>query len=140
VHVDGILNVAARDRETGNEQAIEVRPSFGLTDAEVEKMLLSSMENAEDDVEFRKLVDARNEADPVLRAAEKKLPDARRLLPETDARKIQDRIEFLRQALRQDDVQQIHEASRLLGQATTRLADLLVKEALQQAHRETDHA
>jgi molecular chaperone DnaK len=130
VDADGILQVSARDTRTGNEHSIEVRPSFGLTDAEVEGMLMSSAENAESDVEFRRLVDVRNEAEPVLRAAEKKLPDALRLLSPMEAQLIRDRLEDLRKALRQPDTQKIQQCSSLLGQATSRLADLILNEAL----------
>jgi len=130
IDADGILQVAARDLATGNEQSIEVRPSYGLTDSEVENMLLSGMENAEADIAFRQLVDAKNKAEPVLRAAENKIQDARRLLSVSDAQKIEECISGLRTALSGDSARSIQEASQKLNQSTLRLAELLVKEAI----------
>lgn len=130
VDADGILQVSARDTRSGHEQSIEVRPSYGLSEAEVERMLRESSENAEADIEYRALVEARNGAESVLRAAEGRLPDAARLLPPFEARLIRDRIEDLRKALKQPDCQKIRQCSHLLDQATQRLADLILKEAL----------
>jgi Fe-S protein assembly chaperone HscA len=130
IDADGILQVAAKDLKTGVEQFVEVRPSYGLSDAEVEKMLSSGTENAEADHGFRKLVETRNEAEPVLRAAEKKLPDAFRLLPEAQAAEIQKKVEALRAALAGTDTAKIHEASFVLSEGTKRLADLLMKEVI----------
>ena len=70
------LNVMARELRTGKETSIEVKPSYGLTDEEVEQMLIESFELAEEDIARRQLVDARVEADQVLLATEKLLPDA----------------------------------------------------------------
>jgi Fe-S protein assembly chaperone HscA len=130
IDADGILNVAAKDLKTGNEQSIEVRPSYGLTDAEVERMLAESGRNVEADEAFRKLVEARNDAEPVLRAAEKKLPDAFRLLPEADARQVEERVKGLRTAISGENPETIRQASYLLDQATVKLAELIVREAV----------
>jgi Fe-S protein assembly chaperone HscA len=133
IDADGILQVAAKDLSTGNEQAIEVRPSYGLTDEEVERMLASSYEHAEDDIEFRRLIEARNKAEPVLRASEKKLEDAYRLLPPEEARRIEEEIQGLRTAIHGKSVDEIQNKSYQLNQATVRLAELLVKEAMEKA-------
>jgi Fe-S protein assembly chaperone HscA len=130
IDADGILNVAAKDLKTGNEQSIEVRPSYGLSDAEVEKMLAEGGQNAEADVAFRKLVEARNDAEPILRAAEKKLPDAFRLLAQDEALKVEERVKGLRTAISGSDPESIRQASYLLDQATTKLAELIVREAV----------
>jgi molecular chaperone DnaK (HSP70) len=130
IDADGILNVAAKDLRTGNEQSIEVRPSFGLTDAEVEDMLMASIDHAEEDFNFRKLVDARTEAEPVLRGTEQKLADARRLLPQEDALTIEERVVALRTALVGSDPERIREESKALNDVTVRLAELLLKESL----------
>ena len=73
IDANGILSVAARELRTGIEQAIEVKPSYGLTDQEVERMLIESFEHAEADFEARLLIDARNEAETVIQATEKVL-------------------------------------------------------------------
>ncbi len=71
IDASGILQVAARDLRTGEEHSVEVQPSYGLDDAEVERMLEESIEFAEQDFSERQLIEARNEAETVLRATEK---------------------------------------------------------------------
>jgi len=133
IDADGILQVSAKDLKAGNEQSIEVRPTFGLTDSEVEKMLTESAQNAEADVAYRRLIEAKNEAEPVLRAAEQKLPDALRLLSEEEACEVRNRVDALKQAMAENDDQVIREKSFRLSEGTRKLADLLLKEAVAQA-------
>ena len=79
IDANGILSVTARELRTEVEQTIEVKPSYGLTDDEVERMLLDSFEHAEADFAARLLIEARNEAEAVIQATEKSLrsPDFR---------------------------------------------------------------
>src|SRR4051812_27324794 len=73
IDANGLLSVTAREERTDVEQTIEVKPSYGLTDEEVERMLLESFEHAEADIAMRLLVEARNEAESVIGATEKSL-------------------------------------------------------------------
>src|SRR4029077_16894459 len=73
IDASGILQVAARDLRTGEEHSVEVQPSYGLDDAEVERMLEESIEFAEQDFSERQLIEARNEAEAIVRATEKAL-------------------------------------------------------------------
>ena len=73
IDANGILSVSAKELRTDIEQAIDVKPSYGLTDAEVERMLIDSFEHAEADFEARLLIEARNEAESVMLATEKSL-------------------------------------------------------------------
>jgi len=73
IDANGILSVTARELRTDIEQTIEVKPSYGLTDDEVERMLLDSFEHAEADFAARLLIEARNEAETVIHATEKSL-------------------------------------------------------------------
>ena len=73
IDANGILSVTARELRTEVEQTIEVKPSYGLTDEEVERMLLESFEHAEADFAARLLIEARNEAESVITATEKSL-------------------------------------------------------------------
>ena len=70
IDANGILSVTAREQRTDVEQTIEVKPSYGLTDEEVERMLLDSFEHAEADFAARQLIEARNEAESVVNATE----------------------------------------------------------------------
>ena len=133
IDADGILQVSAKDLRTGNEQTIEVKPSFGLSDTEVQKMLTAGAENAEQDVHFRRLIELKNEAEPLLRNAQKKLPDARRLLSSEEFSRISSSIEDLKKAFEGNDVAAIQDAKYRLSESTTQLAELLLKEALQNA-------
>jgi molecular chaperone DnaK (HSP70) len=86
IDANGILSVSARELRTSVEQTVEVKPSYGLTDQEVERMLIESFEHAEADIEARLLIDARNEAETVIHATEKSLrrPDFEQLAAEGD--------------------------------------------------------
>src|SRR5688500_19117236 len=73
IDANGILSVAARELRTGIEQTIEVKPSYGLTDQEVERMLIESFVHAQADFDARLLIEARNEAETGINATEKSL-------------------------------------------------------------------
>src|SRR5438132_12529623 len=73
IDANGILSVDARELRTGIEQTIEVKPSYGLTDQEVERMLIESFEHAEADFEARLLIDARNDSESVIHGTEEVL-------------------------------------------------------------------
>ena len=80
IDANGILNVTARDVRTGREHSIDVKPSYGLTDEEVERMLEESIDLAEDDVAARLLIEARTEAATLVRQIERTLGESRALL------------------------------------------------------------
>ncbi len=71
IDANGILHVSAREQRSGKEAEIEVKPTYGLTDEQVETMILSSFDNAEEDIAARQLIEAKNEADTILSAVEK---------------------------------------------------------------------
>jgi molecular chaperone DnaK (HSP70) len=141
VDADGILQVAARDLKTGREQSVEVRPSFGLSDAEVERMLSASAEHAREDIDYRQLVEVRNEAEPVLRATEKAIQDkVFGQLPETEALAIRTDVEGLRAALSGTEPDAIRVASSRLSRSTARLAELILKESLNRAQQHSSRS
>jgi molecular chaperone DnaK/molecular chaperone HscA len=71
IDANGILHVSAREQRSGKEAEIEVKPTYGLTDEQVETMILSSFDNAETDIAARQLIEAKNEAETILSAVEK---------------------------------------------------------------------
>ena len=71
IDANGILHVSAREQRSGKEAEIEVQPSYGLTDDQVESMILDSFDYAEEDFRQRQVIEARNEADTILAALEK---------------------------------------------------------------------
>ncbi len=132
IDADGILQVAAKDLKTGQEQSVEVRPSHGLTDSEVEKMLTSGLENVKVDEAYKNLVEARNKAEPVVRAVEKSWEQAQTLLSADELKDVQSKLDSLRQAIRGERVEVILDATSVLNQATVRLAELLIRDSLKE--------
>jgi molecular chaperone DnaK (HSP70) len=130
IDANGILTVGARDLRTGLEQSVEVKPSYGLTDEQIEKMLLDSFEYAEEDVRKRQLVEARNEAETVMRAAEKALAERSQLIDEHERTAIRDALDDLRSSIDGDDFQVIREKTKKLDDASRHLAELIMDTAL----------
>ena len=130
VDADGILQVSAKDLETGQEQSIEVKPSFGLSEDQVQEMLASGLKHKTEDVAFKRLVDARNEAEPVLRATEKQLPHAERLLGIRESSQIHDAAQALKDSLAGSDPIRIRENREQLGRLTQRLAEKILAETI----------
>ncbi|HTK27925.1 MAG TPA: Fe-S protein assembly chaperone HscA [Vicinamibacterales bacterium] len=139
IDANGILSVTARELRTDVEQTIEVKPSYGLTDEEVERMLLDSFENAEADFAARLLIEARNEAESVIQATEKSLraPDFADLARETFAPGERDRIEAalgaLQGVLNGADRDAIQQATHELNEATRHLAEVMMNRSVQAA-------
>ena len=139
IDANGILSVGARELRTGIEQAIEVKPSYGLTDEEVERMLLESFEHAEADVEARFLIEARNEAETVVRATEKSLrnPDlaaavAADLAP-GELQAIESALADLRGAMGSNDRAAIEVKTKVLNDVTRHLAEVMMNRSVKAA-------
>jgi molecular chaperone HscA len=98
VDADGLLRVMAREETTGQQTSIEVKPTYGLTDEEVERMLLDSFAHAEDDVKTRLLTEQRIEAERIALAARAAMADTPDLLTETDRQAIGAAMETLERA------------------------------------------
>jgi len=130
IDADGILQVSAKDLRTGKEQSIEVRPSFGLSEDQVAKMLDDAEKATSSDLEFRRWIEVKTQAEPVLRAAEKKLPDAKRLLPELEFQKIESLCASMRQSIVAQDPEKTQNLKYELNHVTMRLAELILQEAL----------
>ena len=138
IDANGILNVTARDARTGKEQTVEVKPSYGLTDAEVEARILESIEHAEDDFKARQLAEARVEADAILAATEKaKRSDAYMELSEDDRREINSAVNQLLMAYHHDDHLLIRIQIDLLNRATETLAENMMNTAVRGALKGT---
>jgi Fe-S protein assembly chaperone HscA len=131
IDANGILQVAARDLHAGEERSVEVQPSYGLNDAEIERMLEESIEYAEQDFAERQLIEARNEAESMLRATERSLAQEQAAeLEPAERRAIDAAVAALRQALAGTDYKLVHTRIDELNQATMRLAELMMNRAL----------
>jgi molecular chaperone DnaK len=134
IDANGILQVAARDLRTGEQSSIEVQPSYGLTDAEMEKMLEESIEFAEQDFTERQLIEARVEADAILHATLKALArEEAQSLPATERADIDSAVKNLRQAIAGTDYKLVRQRIDELNRATEHLAEISMNKALQAA-------
>ncbi len=131
IDANGILHVTARELRSGKEAEIEVQPSYGLTDEQVENMILESFDYAEEDFRQRQLVEARNEADTILTALEKgRKNPAWEQLTSQERSSIGKLERGLRAVLPQEDYQAIRTAIDALNQGTMRLAELMMDSAV----------
>lgn len=131
IDANGILTVSARDLRSGKEQSIEVKPSYGLTDDQIERMLIDSIEFAEQDMKQRQVIEARNEAETVIRAAEKALAErGDQLIGEDERAAIRNAVEELRAAVATDDHRMIREKIQQLDDASRHLAEEIMDGAV----------
>jgi molecular chaperone DnaK len=134
IDANGILHVSAREQRSGKEAEIEVQPSYGLTDEQVESMILDSFDYAEEDFRQRQLVEARNEAGTIRAALEKgKRSPAWGQLTSDEKKQIAKFERALGQVTEEDDYAAIRKAIDALNQGTTRLAELMMDTAVSTA-------
>ncbi len=133
IDANGILNVKATEIRTSTTASVCVNPSYGLTDLEVEKMLFDSFENAEKDFEERFLIEARIEADSLIRATQKSLLKGKSLVNAEDLAQIKKAMEELQTSVSGKDRKLIKTNIEALGERTKHMAELLLNQALQEA-------
>jgi Fe-S protein assembly chaperone HscA len=136
IDADGILHVTAREQRSGLAAQIEVKATYGLTDEQVESMILDSFDHAEDDFAKRLLIEARNEAETILSAVERapQSPAWKQLRGEEQAAisTARDRLAAVKQG---EDLTAIRDATLALDQATRRFAELMMEAAVTTAIR-----
>ena len=131
IDANGILHVSAREQRSGKEAEIEVQPSYGLTDEQVESMILDSFDYAEEDFRQRQVIEARNEAETILAALEKgKKSPAWEQLTSDERKQIAKLQKALNLVKAEDDYQAIRKAIDALNQGTMRLAELMMDSAV----------
>ena len=136
IDANGILHVSAREQRSGKESEIQVQPSYGLTDEQVETMILDSFDNAEQDLAERQLIEARNEAETILTALLKgRHNPAWTMLSFSEQRKVDELESRLRLALGGTDYNPIRRWIDELNQATMHLAELMMDAAVGSALR-----
>lgn len=134
INADGILSVTAKELRSGVEQTIEVKPQYGLTDAEVEKMLMDSITHAKEDITLRALVEARTEGEQILDITEKFIAKNTQLLTQEELLQTASAMQNLQMALTLDDKNLIQTKIEELNHISTpfaeRVMDLAVSGAL----------
>ena len=133
IDANGILQVHAREIRTGKEASIEVRPTYGLTEDEVARMVEESFAHAEEDVNARLLIETRTEADTVMTHVARALAQGARLVSADDRARIQHTLQALREVRNGQDRDVIRERTIELNKATERLAEAMMDAALKGA-------
>jgi molecular chaperone HscA len=133
INADGILMVKAKELRSGVEQEIEVKPQYGLTDEEVERMLLESITHAKDDMQTRALVEARTEGEQILEVTEKFITKNNQLLSAAELTATAQAMQNLQLALTMEDKNLIQAKVEELNEVTRPFAERAMDTAVQQA-------
>jgi Fe-S protein assembly chaperone HscA len=131
IDANGILHVSAREQRSGKKSEVEVKPTYGLTDEQVETMILESFDMAEEDIRERQSIEAKNEAETILAAVKKsRTSEAWQMLSSDDIDKIEQGETFLEAAIPGGDHRQIRAGIERLDKSTRLLAELMMDNAV----------
>jgi len=133
IDANGILHVTARDIRTGEAQSVQVKPSHGLTDDEVEGMIRDSFQFAAEDIKARQIIEARNEANAIIVATEKALARAANLISDKEAEGIRRILQQLGEVKAGDDHRVIRTKISEVEKTTHHLAEVLMDATLKEA-------
>lgn len=129
IDANGILNVSAKDKATGKQQAITITASSGLAKDEVEKMVHEATAHAEEDKRRRQEVEIRNQADALVYSTEKTLNEHRDKIPVSEVNAIEGALKETKEAIESGDMSRIREKMELLTKASHRLAEVMYQQA-----------
>ncbi len=131
IDANGILHVSAREQRSGQNAEVDVKPTYGLTDEQVETMILASFDYAESDIRERQVIEAKNEAETILAAVKKgKGHEAWQLLSSAEIEKIEQAENELSASIKGGDHPIIRQAIERLDKATRRFAELMMDTAV----------
>ncbi len=130
IDANGILNVAASDMRTGHERSVEVKPSYGLTDEEIERLLEESIDFAEDDVTRRLIIEARTEADTLLHVTEKQLHQHVAFLEPGEGERIRAAMSALQEAKSGEDYNRTRDLIEELGTISAPFAQRIMDKSI----------
>lgn len=133
VDADGLLKVSATEEHTGERAEIEVRPTYGLPDEEIEQMLEDAIDHAEEDIEDRLLIDARIEGEQILHALQKALNVDSALLEADEGHSFVAAVLRLEEALQGADRRAILDAGEAVDKMTAPFAQRRIERDLAQA-------
>jgi molecular chaperone HscA len=130
VNADGILQVKAKELRSQIEQSIEITPSYGLDDAEVEKMLMDSITHAKEDIQQRSLIETKTEAEQMILFTTNFIRKNSRFLEETEINATESQIQKLREVMNGDDKQLIQQEMEHLNSLSRPYAERVMDEAV----------
>ena len=122
---NGILNVSAKDKNTGKEQSIVIKASSGLSDEDIEKMVKDAEANAEDDKKFEELVKTKNNADMLVHATRKTIQESGDKLTDEEKSQVENAIVELEKAISSEDTSAIEAATKGVNDVLTPLTQKL---------------
>lgn len=133
INADGILTVSAKELRSGVEQTIEVKPQYGLTDSDVEKMLMDSITHAKDDIAARALAEARSEGEQLLKATERFLQKNANLLSKEELTHTAAAMQALQLSITMDDKDLVHNKIEALNEISRPYAERIMDQAISTA-------
>jgi molecular chaperone DnaK len=122
---NGILNVSAKDKNTGKEQSIVIKASSGLSDEDIEKMVKDAEANAEDDKKFEELVKTKNNADMLVHATRKTIEESGDKLTDDEKSQVEDAVVELEKAIKSENIESIEAATKGVNDVLTPLTQKL---------------
>ncbi len=125
---NGILNVSAKDKNTGKEQSIVIKASSGLSDDDIEKMVKDAEANAEDDKKFEELVQTKNNADMLIHATRKTIDESGDKLLDEEKNSVEEAVKSLEEAVASENVESIESSTKNLNDVLTPLTQKLYKQ------------
>ena len=135
---NGILNVSAKDKNTGKEQSIVIKASSGLSDEDIEKMVKDAEANAEDDKKFEELVKTKNNADMLVHATRKTIEESEDKLEEEEKSQVEEALKGLEEAISSEDIEAIESATKNLNDVLTPLTQKLYKQENAEGQSDTN--
>lgn len=133
INADGILTVSAKELRSGVEQSVEVKPQYGITDADVEKMLQDSLVHAKDDIASRALAEARTEGEQLLKTTERFLHKNAKLLSQEELLQTAAAMQALQLAITMTDKNLIHTKTEELNSVSRPYAERIMDNAISEA-------
>jgi len=125
IDANGIVNVSAKDKQTGRAQTIRIQASGGLTEADIQRLVKEAEAHAEEDKRRKELVEARNHADAAIYSVEKSLKEAEGRVPPDVKSSVEQSVSALQDAMKGDDIQRIKQATEHLSEAAMRVAEAM---------------
>ena len=138
LEANGILNVSAKDKNTGKEQSIVIKASSGLSDEDIEKMVKDAEANAEDDKKFEELVKTKNNADMLVRATRKTIEESEDKLEDEEKNQVEEALKGLEEAISSEDIEAIESATKNLNDVLTPLTQKLYKQESAEGQSDTN--
>ncbi len=129
---NGILNVLAKDKNSGKEESIEIKASSGLSDEDIEKMVKDAEANAEEDAKFEELVKVKNNADMLCHATRKTIDESGEKLTEDEKQQVEESVKNLEKAVKTENIEEIESATKALNDVLTPLSSKLYNQNEQQ--------